>query len=377
MLWHIGEHGPLTAGRMRELGWHGNRHGGARDLNADLFLGVNDLVPFLVALICLTGLEPECAKGLRGDCLSSPSGGFWTLAYDKPRAHTGTGKTMRARGGGTATPAGLIQLAVRLTQPAREAAGSTALWVGAGDDGLRAFFDDTHQMNTQVRSWMDRHRLDQLTDYGGGRVRLDLRRLRKTVKSGKYLAAGGVLDDFTAGHSRQVAASRYADIGAHREIHDRAVEAGLEQALAVALPPPAVIPDGAGLPGVLPPAQLHAARSDDNDVFLASCTSFHDSPFARKPGGPCPVAVWGCLECPNAVFADRHLPSLVAFAGFLQDQRETLGAAEWTARYGLAWQRLNDGVLPAFPPGRLAAARASAAADDTAALPARLLEQLT
>ncbi|HUK69610.1 MAG TPA: hypothetical protein VLW50_12805 [Streptosporangiaceae bacterium] len=377
VLWGIREHGPLTAGRMRELGWHGNRHGGARDLNNDLFLGVNDLVPFLVALLCLTGLEPECAKGLRGDCLSSPSGGFWTLAYDKPRAHIGTGKTMRVRGGGTATPAGLIQLAVRLTQPAREAAGSTALWVGAGDDGLRAFFDDTHQMNTQVRAWMDRHRLDQLTDYGGGRVRLDLRRLRKTVKSGKYLAAGGVLDDFTAGHSRQVAASRYADIGAHREIHDRAVEAGLEQALAVALPPPAVIPDGAGLPGVLSPAQLRAARSDDNDVFLASCASFHDSPFARKPGGPCPVAVWGCLECPNAVFTDRHLPSLVAFAGFLEDQREALGAAEWTARYGLAWQRLNDGVFPVFPPGRLEAARASAAADDTAALPARLLEQLT
>ena len=105
VLWRIREHGPLTAGRMRELGWHGNRHGGARDLNNDLFLGVNDLVPFLVALLCLTGLEPECAKGLRGDCLSSPSGGFWTLAYDKPRAHTGTGKTMRVRGGGTATPA--------------------------------------------------------------------------------------------------------------------------------------------------------------------------------------------------------------------------------------------------------------------------------
>jgi hypothetical protein len=375
VLWHIREHGPLTAGRMRELGWHGNRHGGARNLNADLFLDVNDLVPFLVALICLTGLEPECAKGLRGDCLSSPSGGFWTLAYDKQRAHTSTGKTMRVRSGGPATPAGLIQLAARLTEPAREASGSTALWVGAGDDGLRGFFDETHQMNTQVRTWMARHQLGELTDHGGGQIRLDLRRLRKTVKSGRYLAAGGVLDDFTAGHSRQVAASRYADIGAHREIHERAVEAGLEQALAVALPPPAVIPDGAEPPGLLSPVQLQAARGNDNDVFLASCTSFHDSPFARKPGGPCPVAVWGCLECPNAVFTDRHLPSLVAFDGFLQDQREVLGATEWTARYGVAWQRMNDGVFPAFPPDRLAAARTTA--DGTAALPARLLEQLT
>lgn len=200
VLWHVLEHGPLTASRMRELGWHSNRHGGARELNDGLFLGVNDLVPFLVAVICLTGLEPECAKRLRGDCLSSPSGGFWTLAYDKPRAHAGTGKTMRVRGGSAVTPAGLIQLAIRLTQPARDAIGSTALWVAAGDDGLRAYFDQGHQMNTQVQAWMIRHQLDQLTDYGGGRVRLDLRRLRKTVKSGKYLAAGGVLDDFTAGH---------------------------------------------------------------------------------------------------------------------------------------------------------------------------------
>jgi len=378
VLRHILEHGPLTASRMRELGWHSKRHGGARDLNDELFLGVNDLVPFLVAVICLTGLEPECAKGLRGDCLSSPSGGFWTLAYDKPRAHTGTGKTMRVRGGSAVTPAGLIQLAIRLTQPAREHTASSALWVGAGDDGLRAYFGQGHQMNTQVQAWMARHRLDQLADHGGGRVRLDLRRLRKTVKSGKYLAAGGVLDDFTAGHSRPVAASRYANIGAHREIHERAVEAGLEQALAVALPPPAVVPGGGTEPpAMLTSAQLGAAQNAGSDVFLASCTSFSDSPFARKPGGPCPVAAWGCLECPNAVFTDRHLPSLVTFAGFLQEQREALSEAEWAARYGLSWQRLAGGVFPAFPPERLEAARIAAAADETAAVPALLLGQLT
>jgi hypothetical protein len=174
VLWHVLEHGPLTASRMRELGWHSSRHGGARELNDELFLGVNDLVPFLVAVICLTGLEPECAKGLRGDCLSSPSGGFWTLAYDKPRAHTGTGKTIRVRSGSAVTPAGLIQLAMRLTQPARDHTASTALWVAAGDNGLRAYFDQGHQMNTQVQAWMARHQLDQLTDYGGGPVRLDL-----------------------------------------------------------------------------------------------------------------------------------------------------------------------------------------------------------
>ena len=80
---------------------------------------------------------------------------------------------------------------------------------------------------------------------------------------------------------------------------------------------------------------------------------------------------------PNAVFADRHLPSLVAFADFLQDQREALSEAEWAAQYGLSWQRLADGVFPAFPPERLEAARTTAAANDAAAFPARLLGQLT
>ena len=74
-------------------------------------------VPLLVALICLTGLEPECAKGLRAGCLSSPSAsGFVTLAYTKKRAHARTSKTMRVRTGGITTPAGLISLAIRLTR---------------------------------------------------------------------------------------------------------------------------------------------------------------------------------------------------------------------------------------------------------------------
>ena len=36
------------------------------------------------------------------------------------------------------------------------------------------------------------------------------------------------------------------------------------------------------------------------------------------------MAAWGCLECPNAVFTERHLPSLTAFAAFLEDQRGEL-----------------------------------------------------
>src|SRR5260370_17818852 len=90
-------------------------------------------------------MEPECAKGLRAGCLSSPSGsGFVSLAYTKKRAHSRTSKMMRVRAGGITSPAGLINLAARLTEPARQAAGTDALGIGAGHDGLPAGFDPGH-----------------------------------------------------------------------------------------------------------------------------------------------------------------------------------------------------------------------------------------
>jgi hypothetical protein len=66
--------------------------------------------------------------------------------------------------------------------------------------------------------------------------------------------------------------------------------------------------------GDLTPAQVKATLSGNDDVRLASCRDFYRSPFALKPGTGCPVAVWGCLECPNAVFATRHLPSILKAA---------------------------------------------------------------
>jgi hypothetical protein len=88
------------------------------------------------------------------------------------------------------------------------------------------------------------------------------------------------------------------------------------------------------------------------------------------------VAIWGCLECPNAVFTDRHLPTLIDFAAFLDSQRESMTAPEWDARYGLARERLAGSILPAFPDTALTTACAPGGAA-APALPAQLLEQLT
>jgi hypothetical protein len=368
-LWYMARHGPLTSDDQRRPGMANrfNRLGGIIHLNTMLFLTIPDLVPFQVLLTCQTGLEPECLRQLRADCLVNPARGFVSIAYDKRRAHGQSHKTRRVSDGGALHhPGGLLRLALRLTERARKALGTDQLWVVGTYQGLREAFGKPLTMSQSFDAWLARHRLDRMTDRGGEPVRLDLRRLRKTYKSIRYLRSGGMLDDFTEGHTKQIAADHYANIEAHRELHESAVEDGLREALDVALAPPVVL-DGDGMrldcgPGQLEPDEVRAALSGDNDVFLASCKDFYASPYATKKGAGCPAAVWGCLECPNAVFTTRHLPSILTFLDFTEQKRDELPVPEWKARYGLAWERIVHGIRPRFTDDQVATAQAIAEA---------------
>ncbi|WP_200827779.1 hypothetical protein [Thermomonospora echinospora] len=370
VLWHVVHRGPLTAEDSHRRWEVGHRLGGVWRLNSRLYLNAHDLLPFLTLLICVTGLEPSSAQRLRADCLVNPARGFVTIKYTKRRARSEPHKTMRVADGGAAHhPGGLIRLVLRLTQRGRDRIGGDLLWIDHGHQGTRETFAGRRRIsiNGLHARWLQRHGLDQLTDHDGGPLVLDLRRLRKSFKSQQYLKAAGVLADFAQGHSPQVAARHYADIGAHDELHDRAVENGLAEALQVALPPPVVLDeDGSRLGGDdledLPPAQVQAALSGEQDVFLASCRDFHHTPFAAV-GKPCPVPMWGCVECPNAVFTTRHLPQVLAFLDFVERQREEMPPAEWQLRYGTAWDRLVHGVRAKFSDVQVRTAQAITEAD--------------
>lgn len=86
VLWHIARHGPVTMQFLRPL--VGKRLGNGRPLNAALILTREDNVVFLILLICMTGLEPECAKRLQADCLTNPARGFVSVNYVKRRARS-------------------------------------------------------------------------------------------------------------------------------------------------------------------------------------------------------------------------------------------------------------------------------------------------
>ncbi|MHB8341873.1 MAG: hypothetical protein ACYDB7_11985 [Mycobacteriales bacterium] len=382
VLHRVIEQGPLSVhehGRIRAVR---NNHGGVSGVNGHLFLTVADLVPFVVLLIVQTGLEPECVKALRADCLLNPARGFVSIAYVKKRARNASHKTVRVPDGGSLHfPGGLIRLAVRLTARGRQWTGGELLWNDVRCDGVHPTFGTAGSFERKIGDWAASHGLDRLVDRGGGPVRLDLRRLRKTYKSRQYLRTAGMMDDFAAGHSKAVAAAHYADIEAHREVHEQAVEAGLRQALEVALGSP-VVADEHGQPlgdgPDLSPPQARAATSTETDVFLASCTDFYASPFARASGSACPVAIWGCVECPNAVYTTRHLPSLLRFVDFIGTQRDELEAGEWQARYGAAFQRITTAILAKFTAEQITTARLIAENDDGhLALPAQILEGIT
>ena len=99
----------------------------------------------------------------------------------------------------------------------------------------------------------------------------------------------------------------------------------------------------------------------EQDLWLAGCANFYDSPFAAK-GDACPSPFWSCLDCSNAVITARKLPALIAFLAFTIAQRESLAEADWEAKFGRAHRRIRDQILPAFPKAVVTAARMEAAA---------------
>lgn len=307
-----------------------------------------DLAAFLALLSLETGLEMECLIHLKADCLRNPTRGYVEIEYYKRRARGSEWKRLRVRDGSSGTPGGLVRMAIALTERARRHTGSDRLWVLWTIDGLRPANEEGEQ---GIAAFVERYKL---VDDDGGPLRLRLSRLRKTHKAEWYRRTNGQLEQFAVGHSISVAARHYADIPALRHVHEQTLAAAFHDALDAALKPRIATSEREDLAAERqdpPPA------TDEQDVWLARCGSFYESPFAEA-GKPCPTPFWGCLECENAVITERKLPALIAFQSFMADQRATLNADEWSIKFGRPWHRVTNQILPAFAPQTVETARA-------------------
>ncbi|RUV32467.1 hypothetical protein [Mesorhizobium sp. M5C.F.Ca.IN.020.32.2.1] len=337
-------------------------------VHACFYLTATDVVAFIILISLGTGMEIECLRTLKAECLKNPARGFVDIAYFKRRAHGTEWKTMRVRDGGVMTPGGLLRLAIRLTERARKRLGSDRLWVWGCLTGL---IDGMTHGSLAARYFVRDH---CLLDDQGNVLRLELSRLRKTYKAAWYVKTGGQLETFAQGHSVEVAAQHYADIPALRHVHEATIAAALNEALATAQPnEPRILipaqeaairrdPDDADLPAAIVTRDVVPLFDGAQDVWLAACANFYDSPFG-KADQACPSPFWACLDCRNAVITARKLPALIAFMNFTLEQRGLLASEDWEAKFGRAWRRINDQILPAFPRSVVEAARKSATAD--------------
>ena len=335
-----------------------------RDLHARRYLLAEDVIPFFVLLSLETGLEPECVKALRLDCLRNPASGTVEIDYVKRRARGSEWKRLRVRDGASSTPGGIIRTLIELTAAARKHKPSDSLWVYFHIGKLRDRIQ--HYSEELLDNWVARH---GVVDDAGQPLRLLLSRLRKTHKALWYAKTQGDMARFAIGHTPEVAARHYADLPSLRHLHEQTVADGLNDALASALQPRIVTPEEEAIarraPSTLhlpvPAAQVRSMLSGNQDVWLASCSGFHNSPFAAE-GEPCSESFWGCLECRNAVITARKLPSIIAFLDFIVARRAEMAETDWWAKFGRPWSRITQQVLPAFSEAVIADAREKAKA---------------
>ncbi|MBL8537050.1 MAG: hypothetical protein JNM59_06565 [Hyphomonadaceae bacterium] len=314
------------------------------------YMLASDVVPFLVLLSIETGLEIECLKTLKVDCLRDPKAGTIAIHYLKRRARGSELKHIRVSDGGPMTPGGLIRTVLRLTAQARRFLPGDGLWIFWVQGRLR---DVIHHPQWQVDAWIKRR---DIRDDDGKPLCLLLSRLRKTHKALWYLKSQGEIARFAVGHTPEVAVRHYADIPSLRPIHEATVVSAFQDAHDSALKVRVVTPRAEK---TLRRKRRDAATLDDaQDVWLAGCAGFTKSPFAPA-GVPCPHAAWACLECPNAIITAQKLPALFAFLDFIESERAGLSASAWRAKFGQAHARITEQILPKFPKTVVAKARSA------------------
>ena len=125
-----------------------------RDLHARRYLLADDVIPFVVLLSLETGLEPECVKALRADCLRNPASGTVEIEYCKRRARGSEWKRLRVRDGAWSTPGGIIRRLIELTAAARKHKPSESLWVYFH---IGRFYERMNDPQWMLDAWAERH----------------------------------------------------------------------------------------------------------------------------------------------------------------------------------------------------------------------------
>ncbi|GHF71008.1 hypothetical protein GCM10010218_60430 [Streptomyces mashuensis] len=195
--------------------------------------------------------------------------------------------------------------------------------------------------------------------------RIDIRRLRKSVKVEKAVAFGGRITDIADDHHEETFRGHYAQGTTLRVVSGRVITTAQQSWFDKATAGPVVLDAAAEsaleetTPALvelgLSAEQVEDLRSGALEMGVTSCRDPFDSPFSR-PGDLCAVAPLRCLECRNAWILPSHLPQLLLFADHLDRLRTRLSPAHFHTLWGQTAANLTA-VLTQRSEAETAAAR--------------------
>lgn len=317
------------------------------------FPTIQEILALYIHLSLDTGLPIESVRELYRKCIVNRSDSYATILYIKRRRGIQSLQGMRVRLAGEYSPVRLLDLALRLTQRAREFCDKEDkrfLLIGRAkrSPGINNEFRQLVPKAASCKDFCDQHEI--LDDEGRRLQTVDLTRLRKTYKKERYLKNPGKAA--TAGdHSVSMFNQRYASVEALVPIHEQTVENALADALK----------------GVMEPTILQATNNDEagetdigkSSVWLADCQDVYNSPFneADQLGQLCRIPIWGCLACKNAVISTAKLPAILAFLAHITEMRRCIELETWARHYGRAYAMIKFKIIPAFTDGQIQRAR--------------------
>ncbi len=390
LLWLFAHHGPIPQSRMGQICGmdrntirkHLNRISGPnglpiRALANLLYPTRTDMAPFMVLFGLQTGLSPESIPRLARADVNRLGESKVRIRYRKQRSRGKHADNFSIKG--LWSPGRLIKRALLVTKRARafvNAQDRDCIWIYMHYQGQNQKTKNTLVVAPDLYG---SRRLGEfiaqagILDDQGKPLDVDLRRLRKTWYARQDKKWHGAVKMIAGvNQTQRVAADHYLDIGIETPAIDNAItgtQYGLvrraEQARALVLTEADLRevernPEKAmDIAGLTPDQSRVVLSTEEEDVYIAKCKGFHDSPFGQ-PGQPCPAAVWECLFCVNAIITPSKLPNIVALLHVVDARFYEMSREEWRRRFAAVFRAITKNIKPKFSPTVWAAAEAVA-----------------
>ena len=349
-----------------------------------LFLEPTEVFAFMVLFTAARGYNPDTIDALTIEH-QRPDGGvgpmpILNIKLRKLRAPKSQQEVSDNLVGRTErSAAGLMRLALELTEPARQTLRELGTPTNrllvcrlhAPRKGQRLFVESINRTQASA-SWSARRIVTNKKDQP---IRVTLQRVRLTEQG----LNGYPRMNSTATHETNYAMPQ----AAVAEASENTIVAGLTEALKHA--------QATALIRILPREQYERLKKNPEslaegfgftlpvardlvdgqlDTVLSACTDFNHSPFSG--GGPCRASFLMCLACKNAVATPDHIPRLIALRHALENVASAVTTSVWDEDYADHYERLSHLLHANGTPEELSEAARLVTEADISALEALL-----